>query len=196
MAVPPHQDDPWTRVRTLHDFPADELISALQKEIRRGNTENAALLAYEMLVTSPELEDYLWGRLQVISVEDVGYGNLQAPVLIETLFQMHSRIARPRHDRYLFAIHAVRVLCQSEKERGSDEMLNWISRVVEHDGKRPEIPDYALDMHTRRGQEMGRDFMHFLTEASRVLPEMSGRDTTYLERLKQIRAENESRAED
>src|SRR5215216_2889879 len=106
MAVPLHQDDPWTRVRTLHDFPADEVISALQKEIRRGNSENAALLAYEMLVTSPEMEAYLWGRLQVISVEDVGYGNLQAPILIETLFQMHSRIPRPRGDRYLMAIHA------------------------------------------------------------------------------------------
>ena len=27
MAVPNHSEDPWTRVRTLHDFPADEVIS-------------------------------------------------------------------------------------------------------------------------------------------------------------------------
>ena len=47
--------DPWVKVRTRHDFAADEVISALQKEIRRGNTENAALLAYEMATTSPEL---------------------------------------------------------------------------------------------------------------------------------------------
>jgi replication-associated recombination protein RarA len=117
MSVPPFSADPWTRVRTIHEFPADEVISALQKEIRRGHTENAALLAYEMLTTSPEMEEYLWGRLQVISVEDVGYGNVSAPVLIETLYQMHFRIPRPRGDRYLFAIHAVRVLAQSQKER-------------------------------------------------------------------------------
>ena len=183
MAVPHHSADPWTKVRTLHDFPADEVISALQKEIRRGNTENAALLAYEMLTTSPELEEYLWGRLQVISVEDVGYGNLNAPVLIETLFQMHQRLPRPRGDRYLFAIHAVRVLSQSQKERGSDELLNWIARVVDEQGKRPEIPDYALDMHTRRGQEMGRDYAHFLTEASQVQPELPNLDRTYRDRL-------------
>lgn len=183
MSVPPHQQDPWTRVRTVHDLPADEVISALQKEIRRGHTENAALLAYEMLTTSPEMEAYLWHRLQVISVEDVGYGNLQAPVLIETLFQMHQRIPRPRGDRYLYAIHAVRVLCQSQKERGSDELLNWISRMVEEQGMLPQIPDYALDMHTRRGQEMGRDYGHFLNEASKVEPEMPGRDRTYLDRL-------------
>jgi replication-associated recombination protein RarA len=159
------------------------VISALQKEIRRGNTENAALLAYEMLTTSPEMETYLWGRLQVISVEDVGHGNLNAPVLIETLYQMHQRIPRPRGDRYLYAIHAVRVLCQSQKDRSSDELLNWIQQAVEREGQRPQIPDYAIDMHTRRGQEMGRDYQHFLTEASKVHPELPDRDTTYRDRL-------------
>jgi replication-associated recombination protein RarA len=183
MAVPNYKDDPWTQVRTTHDFPADEIISSLQKEIRRGNTENAALIAYEMLSTSEPLEEYLWGRLQVISVEDVGYGNLNAPILIETLYQMHLRIPRPRGDRYLFAIHAVRVLCQSQKERGSDDLNNWIAQAVDKNGVRPVIPDYAIDMHTQRGQEMGRDYLHFLTEASKVMPEMPDRDFTYRDRL-------------
>lgn len=183
MAVQPHSSDPWTRVRTVHDFPADEVISSVQKEIRRGNTENAALLAYEMLTSSAELEAFLWGRLQVISVEDVGYGGINLPVLIETLYQMHQRIPRPRGDRYLFAIHAVRVLSKSQKERGSDELLNWIEKTVEGQGNLPQIPDYAIDMHTRRGQEMGRDYYHFLTEASKVQPELPERDTTYRARL-------------
>ena len=188
MAVPNFKDDPWTQVRTAHDFPADEIISALQKEVRRGNTENAALIAYEMLSTSEALEEYLWGRLQVISVEDVGYGNLNAPILIETLYQMHLRIPRPRGDRYLFAIHAVRVLCQSQKERGSDDLNNWIAQAIEKNGVRPVIPDYAIDMHTRRGQEMGRDYTHFLNEASKVQPELADRDMTYLDRLKALAA--------
>jgi len=183
MSVPNHNADPWTRVRTLHDFPADEVISALQKEIRRGNTENAAMLAYEMLITSPELEAYLWGRLQVISVEDIGYGYLNAPVLVETLFQMHQRVPRPRHDRYLFAVHVVRVLAGSQKERGTDDLLNWIRHMIDQEGKLPTIPDYAIDMHTQRGQEMGRDYLHFLSEASKVNPELPDRDTSYRDRL-------------
>jgi len=182
MAVPHHSQDPWTRVRTLNDFQADEVISSLQKEIRRGNTENAALLACEMLLTSAELEEFLWFRLQVISVEDVGYGNIQAPILIDTLYRMHERIPRPHHDRFMYAIHAVRVLAQSEKERGSDELKNWAMGTLE-EGTLPQIPDYALDMHTQRGQQMGRDFLHFLTEASKVTPEIPDRDTTYLQRL-------------
>jgi hypothetical protein len=34
-----------------------------------------------------------------------------------------------------------------------------------------------------RGQAMGRDYEHFLTEGAKVAPEMPGRDTTYRDRL-------------
>ena len=34
-------------------------------------------------------------------------------------------------------------------------------------------------MHTRRGQEMGRDYRFFMEEASHVEPEMKGRDNTW-----------------
>jgi hypothetical protein len=43
----------------------------------------------------------------------------------------------------------------------------------------PEIPDFALDMHTRRGQEMGRDYRFFMEEASRVEPRLENRDQTW-----------------
>ena len=44
--------DPWQKVKTIGGFDADLVISALQKEIRRGNEENAVLIAYEMFSTS------------------------------------------------------------------------------------------------------------------------------------------------
>src|SRR5689334_15342956 len=86
--------DPWVNVKTFNGFQADHVISALQKEIRRGNTENAALLAYEMMITSPALEDYLWQRLKVISVEDIGFGEPLAPVVLQSLFEMTSACDR------------------------------------------------------------------------------------------------------
>lgn len=174
--------DPWVDVKTRHGLPADEIISSLQKEIRRGNTENAALIAYEMATTSPELEAYLWKRLLVISVEDVGYGNLQAPVLLNSLFQMVSALDRQDGERLLYAVHAVRFLCSCQKDRSSDEMVNWMKKVVEEGGILPVIPDYALDMHTQRGQKMGRDVRYFIEVASRLSPEMEDRDKTYRER--------------
>ncbi|HLE27714.1 MAG TPA: hypothetical protein VI793_06330 [Anaerolineales bacterium] len=177
--------DPWVKVRTRHDFPADEVISALQKEIRRGNVENAALLAYELLTTSAELEAKLWSRLQVIAVEDVGPGDWQAPVLVNALYQMTQRFDREGYppDRGLFAVHAVRYLATRAKDRSSDEMYNWIRQAVEEGEARPTIPDYAIDKHTARGQAIGRGSKHFYEEAARVIPELPGRETTYRQRL-------------
>lgn len=171
--------DPWQRTTTEHGFFADEVISALQKCTRRGMTDNVLLLGWEMYVTSPEMEAMLWSRLCVMAVEDIGFGNIQAPVLIETLFQQHQRYPRPSGDRFLFAAHAIRVLTTSDKDRTSDDMVNWAKRSIELGENLPEIPDVALDMHTRRGQEMGRDYLFFMTEASRVTPEINDKEPKY-----------------
>lgn len=176
-------EDRWASVRTRHDLAADEVISALQKEIRRGNAENAALLVYEMITTSSELEAKMWQRLLTISVEDVGWGNQEAPVIVHTLYRMHELFERGEGERRLFAIHAARLLCRSVKDRSSDEMSAWIKGEVENDRRLPSIPDYALDMHTARGRAMGRGARHFYEEASRVSPELADRDTTYRQRL-------------
>ncbi len=175
--------DPWVDVKTFHGLQADHVISALQKEIRRGNTENAALLAYEMITTSAALEDYLWHRLKVISVEDIGFGEPLAPVMLQSLYEMCSACDRGVSERKLYAIHAVRYLCQCKKDRSTDEMINWINHSSKLGNVQPVIPDYALDMHTAEGQKKGRGRRHFFEEASRTIPEASDRDRTYLDRI-------------
>ncbi len=175
--------DPWVNVKTFNGFQADHVISALQKEIRRGITENAALLAYEMIITSPALEDYLWHRLQVISVEDIGFGETLAPVLIQNLFEMTLACDRAVGERKLYAIHAVRYLCMCKKDRSSDEMINWINHAGASGNLQPIIPEYALDMHTADGQAKSRGRRHFFEEASRTYPEVQDRDRSYLERV-------------
>ena len=175
--------DPWVDVKTFNGFQADHVISALQKEIRRGNTENAALLAYEMIITSAGLEDYLWHRLKVISVEDIGFGEPLAPVMLQSLYEMCSACDRGVSERKLYAIHAVRYLCQCKKDRSTDEMINWINHSSKLGNVQPVIPDYALDMHTAEGQKKGRGRRHFFEEASRTIPEDSDRDRTYLDRI-------------
>ena len=171
--------DPWQRTTTAHGFPADEVISALQKCLRRSMLDNALLLGWEMYLTSPEMEAMLWSRLTVIAVEDVGMGNPQAPLLIEALYQQHLRYPYPQHDRFLFAAHAIRTIAKSPKDRTTDDMVNWAKQSIGLGEKLPEIPDIALDMHTRRGKEMGRDYRWFMEEASRVIPEIPDKDQTY-----------------
>lgn len=186
------QRDPWVNVKTRHGLAADQVISALQKEIRRGNTENAAMLAFEMATTSPEMEKYLWYRLLVIAVEDVGWGDVHAPVLVRTLYEINQRFGHRGGENLLLATHAVRYLCSCEKDRSSDEMVNWLIHLDAEGELQPEIPDYALDMHTARGQEMGRGKEHFWKEGAKIAPELPDRDTTYRERMLRILADSES----
>ena len=176
-------EDPWAAVSSPHGFNADELISSLQKYIRRGVLEEAVLVAYELSITSDELEEYLWTRLQVISVEDAGTGHFVEPVVIDALYRIHERLAYGSGDRWLVTVHAVRFLVTRTKDRTSDELANWIKASVDSGELVPTVPEFALDMHTKRGREMGRGLRHFLETGAFVENELSGRDLTYRERL-------------
>lgn len=176
--------DPWTRITTRNGFPADEVISALQKSIRRGKTEDACYFAYEMYITSQEMLNKLWRRLLVITVEDIGMGNINAPEQIKALNDMRKEYPYSDGDQPIFFIHAIRILCESPKDRSSDLLKNIVIKSFAM-GFTPEIPDVALDKHTKRGLEMGRDSFHFLNEASKVIPQLEV-DNDYKERYAKI----------
>jgi replication-associated recombination protein RarA len=186
LKAPDKTQDPWYGRRTLHGFTADELISVLQKSIRRGMAENAALVAYEMFATGEEFEDVVWRRLEIISVEDVGFGRIEAPLIVKALEEFRRSRTRDNPDRLIFLIHTVRLLASCQKDRTSDEMTNWVRAVVDNGEARPEIFDDALDMHTGRGQDMGRDFLHWFTQGARVENEIPNRDLIYRERVLEL----------
>lgn len=177
-------EDPWARVKTRNNLNGDEVISGLQKSIRRGLVKEACEFAYEMYITSPQFEEKMWRRLLAISVEDIGMGNPDAAVQINSLNQMRKEFAYNEADRAMFFIHAIRILAESEKDRSSDLLKNIIIKSFAM-GYVPEIPDFALDKHTVRGQEMGRDSFHFLHEASKVIPQKEV-DNTYKEQYEKI----------
>lgn len=102
-------------IKTSSGQPADVVISALQKFIRRGQTEDAAWAAYELYFAGEELTEYLWKRLMVISVEDIGLGQPLAPVIIESLWNISRQMPRECSDYTLLFIHAVRYLCDCKK---------------------------------------------------------------------------------
>ena len=184
MAV--QADDPWASVTTSTGLPADEVISTLQKSIRRGDVRNAVLCALDLSATSQRADTYLWDRLHVIAVEDIGFGDPQAIAVVVALDAARQRFDAGSHDRRLFTIHAVRVLAESAKDRSNDELANVIRAELDGGG-RADIPDHALDMHTRRGQQLGRGIEHFLTEGARVEPELESRERRWrVELLAQV----------
>jgi replication-associated recombination protein RarA len=182
--------DPWQKMKTKSGLNADEVISGIQKSIRRGNEEDAVAFGWEMYITSEELENYMWKRLQVISVEDIGFGDVKAPVLIRSLNEMRRECDYNAVDRALFFVHAVRYLCKCEKDRSSDMVKNIVEMEF-NKGRKPDVKDYVLDMHTLAGQKLGRDVDFFYSEASKVIPEKPGAHDEYLPRLLKLIEEDQ-----
>ena len=159
--------DPWQNITTRNGIKGDLIISALQKSIRRSMTKEAISFAFEMYITSSQFEDKLWRRLQAISVEDVGFGDLNSPILINSLNQIRQNFPYSDGDRPIFFVHAIRYLSTAKKDRTSDHMKNIVINEFRY-GKKPIVPDFAIDMHTEEGRKQGRDFQHFLNEASKT----------------------------
>jgi replication-associated recombination protein RarA len=174
--------DPFSNTKTKSGLEGDLVISALQKSIRRGDETLAVRLAYDLYTTSTFHEEKMWNRLLVISVEDIGFGEPQAPVLVKTLNDLRKEFAYGDGDRPIFFIQAIRYLCQCKKERSSDNIKNIVMREFEQ-GYVPEIPDYAVDMHTIKGRARGRDVFYFLDEGSKVSPQWEGYDDSFRQKL-------------
>lgn len=184
IGPPPHQEDPYTKLTSPHGIPVDQLVSVLQKEIRRSNVDNAVLAAYEMTLTSEEVARHMWHRLKVIAVEDIGMGEPLAPLLINCLEENY-RVATGG-ERTMMAVHAVRLLANARKDRTSSEHTDLVVNRVESDEALVEVPDYALCVHTRAGQEMGRGVMQWWENGARVNDELETADHGYRERLIEI----------
>ena len=175
--------DAWAYTTSKHGISADLLISAVQKCIRRGMEDLAMRFAYELYITSNFHEEKLWTRLLVISVEDIGFGDPNAMVIVNTLNQIRKEFPYGDGDRPIFFLYAIRYLCRCKKERSTDHVKNIIMKENEK-GEIPEIPEWTIDMHTNKGRfELGREVFYFMNEASKVEPLWEEYDDTYWKQL-------------
>jgi replication-associated recombination protein RarA len=191
MPLPPSTKDPWTATRSIRGFQCDELISALQKYIRRGNLEETLLVAREMYETSPQLEEHLWTRLMVISASDCGDGTFLQTLIVESLHRVGMRMPRGTGERWLFIVHAIRYLATNTKDMTTDEICMWSRHLMNKRLRDPVIPDYAIDIHTDKGQELGRGMSHFLAEGTIINNEYAGADHSFGDRIRDIVARGE-----
>jgi replication-associated recombination protein RarA len=177
--------DVWSRTVTARGFAVDELRSVLQKSIRRGLIEEAALAAYELFANGPETEEVLWRRLEIIATEDVGLGLPHAPAVIEALYAQATRMV-DRGDRWIYCAHAVRVLAGAPKDNMSMELAGWTRAVTERGERKPVVEDYMVDLHTRRGAGMGRDAAHWWNEGARLHRRVPGYDPKWGDYLREL----------
>lgn len=155
IKVPKENEDEKLRksrvfeLKTKNGYRLDEVVSALQKSIRRGQEEKAAFWAYEMFEGG--YIKYLWRRLSVIALEDVGIADPFAAVLVNSLAQSSERINQKDKVEVLHPGLAVMYLCRAKKSR---EVDYWLE-IVEHKrklGQRLELEEHELDSHTDEGR--------------------------------------------
>lgn len=177
--------DVWSRTTSINGYSIDELRSVLQKSIRRGWVEEAALAAYELYSSGADAEEMLWRRLEIIATEDVGLGLPTAPAIIEAINNQRKRM-EDRADRWIYTAHAVRLLATAPKDNMSMELAGWTREVVARGERKVEVQDFMLDLHTRRGVAMGRGKEHWWNEGARLenrIPGYHSKWGDYLRRL-------------
>jgi replication-associated recombination protein RarA len=170
---------------TIRGYEFMEVASALQKTIRRGLEEDALYWAAEL--DRSGYDQYVWKRLLMITSEDCGVaepnlpGNMRA--LYETWLETRKRKDERKPER-MFLVHAVILLCRSKKSRICDHAKMW--SYSDHVDRR-EIPDFALDKHTKRGKSMGRGFDHFWDVGTLLDNEPADVPDGYVDRARALR---------
>lgn len=144
-----------------------DVSSALQKSIRRGKTQDALYWAFELWQSN--FEKYLWKRLLIMAVEDVGLASPRTMHLVQLLYNNYKAVKEmdpktKESGRPIMA--AVYVLATSKHS----SFLNWVwcHAYDFHDSKLLDIPEYALDMHTRRGKANGKNIYDFFDDGSQL----------------------------
>ena len=155
-------------ITTKNGYDGSEVISALQKCVRRGDEEQALYWAVELYESN--YAEWCWKRLRIMSSEDVGLAEKGISSEVWALYSMFKESAKNKEDKAepqrLFLTHAVFLLCRARKSRLIDWALIWA--WLTHSHERREIPDVALDKHTARGRTKKRSWAHFFEEGSHL----------------------------
>lgn len=142
-------------IRLINDYQFDEVASALQKCIRRNREYEACYWAF--ILHESGYHKYAWRRLLIISSEDIGNATPDAAILVSSLLYNYqfaiSAANRNKNDALVFMFQAITYLCRATKTREADNLVNLI-RSEHAAGKFLPIPEFALDMHTKRGRQM------------------------------------------
>jgi replication-associated recombination protein RarA len=158
-------------------------MSSAIKEVRRGNLEKAIFWAYQMMISGSESEAFLWKNLRICALEDIGFANPQAIVVVNQVKELYDSLESKSPEKFLCGAYAAAYLANCRKTRYTTEIFQDVVGRL-HEGKlMPEIPDYALDIHLPHGRAKGRDLFHYLTEGAKLRNEDKSFSSKYKKRL-------------
>jgi replication-associated recombination protein RarA len=141
------------RARTKNGYFLDEVASALQKEVRRGNEDAALYWALELVEGG--YGNYMWQRLGVMVGEEIGLADPMAYPVIAGMWQLYERRVKkwsegPHTLEILGA--AILYMCRAPKNKEAGMAAAAVA-AERAKGRREPVPEYARDFHTRAGRE-------------------------------------------
>lgn len=155
------------QVKTKKGYDFFEVSSAFQKSIRRGLEDDALYWAVELYDSG--YQNYVWKRMVVMASEDVGLGDPNVIVQIMALkesFDFFVKLKDQHASEKLPFTQAVIALVRAKKSRYVDHAITyyWQGHMTQY----KPIPDWAFDMHTRRGKALGRGLKYFYQESVKI----------------------------
>ena len=123
---------PWP---TVGGYDYYEVVSALQKSIRRGLEDDALFWGTELYLS--DYANHAWKRLLVIASEDLGLAENSASLYVKNLHDLYCEDKKSGESR-LYFVHALLLLVRAPKSRIVDH-----ATIAFFEGQRPprEIPD-------------------------------------------------------
>ncbi|MBN1377559.1 hypothetical protein JW949_04490 [Candidatus Woesearchaeota archaeon] len=152
-----------------------EVISALQKSIRRGKEKDALWWAFELCES--ELINIVLARLRVIAYEDIGVGDTEKALFALKALDDLEKWYPDNWNWRLALSSAVMALCRADKSRDTCTLPAWLY-YKRRKNEKMQIPDYALDSHTIRGKKMNRGMDFFYNEGAKIEPDKGTKEYT------------------
>jgi len=152
--------------KSVNEYQFDEVISSLQKAIRRGHEQQAMFWALEMADSG--FGGWLWKRLVIIAFEDIGHSDTAVVNLVVSGFMATNGLAKSKKEIPYEVLGTVIIsMCRAKKSREGDDLC-WLMIGKRKGGYRRAVPDYAKHMHTDSGRVLGRKYPHWFAEASKL----------------------------
>lgn len=161
----------YFQLKTKSGYDFFEVTSSFQKSVRRCDEQNGMFWAIELYKSG--YANYLWERMIIMTSEDIGLAEPDLPQRIMALKSSYDLLASKKKKNtpeVLPLVHALLSVLRAKKSRYVD--LAFVTYWGQHDELSKtmavSVPDYALDMHTRRGKMKKRGLDHFYTEGDKL----------------------------
>ena len=146
-----------------------DLMSALQKFIRRSMEREALFCFYEL--EAHGLYHLAKSRLNIIVYEDVGIANPGLLNSINSHIEKMDKWYKLKNGAWRLVLgNIILSACRGNKTRIADYFVCSVAAEIANGYKvNFNKHNFVFDMHTRKGKQMGRGSDHFYNEAAKII---------------------------